>query len=308
MLRTMDAKIFGLPPTVFWPIIAVAVVLVLVLTVLLVCCCYCCYCKNTRKYKYYHQHRYYPVNHGSLETYDDFESTTQPTSHRSDSDIASDVVEEEEGALWPGYEANADSTRYDHPVFKTNHKRAILPLPKNFQDFIIDIIIPSFKEQRSTGNQFAVVVLLSEKDFNNIFSATFVPSNDGRPLVDNYFVSMPHNAIDYGNYIAARPISNSWHSEEEIFGKYSSINSPFSQLWTAYMRHNGSPPKCILLYSWNLPCSRCTDVIIRSLNNDTYSCTSVIVAHTMCWQRESEDGHRRNKENFVKENITVVQV
>ena len=304
MLRTMD-EILGLSPTVFWPIIvAVAAVFVLVL-VLLVCCCCCCCCKNTRKNK---QYWYYPVTH--LESYDDFESTTQPTSHRSDSDIASylDDAEGEEGAMWPGHEANADSTRYDLPVFKTNHKRAILPLPKNFQDFITGIIIPSFKEQRLTGNQFAVVLLLSENDLCNIFGTTFVPSDGGQPLVDNYYASMPHNTTHYGNYIVARPISNSWHSEEEIFKKYYSINFPFSQLWNAYVKHNGSPPKCVLLYTWNLPCSRCTDVIIRSLNDDTYSCTSVIVAHTMNWQRESEDRHRRNKEKLVKENITVVQV
>ena len=127
-------------------------------------------------------------------------------------------------------------------------------------------------------------------------------------LDNNSHPLMPHNVIHYGNYITARPISNSWHSEEEIFGKYSSINSPFSQLWSAYMRHNGSPPKCILLYSWNSPCSRCIDVIIRSLNSNMYRCTSVIVAHTIFWRSESEDEHKKNTGKLKKESITVVQV
>ena len=192
---------------------------------------------------------------------------------------------------------------HDIPV---NRKRTLTPLPNNFHNFITATIIPSFEKQRLIGYQFAVLVLLSEKDFYNICSTTFVPSNGGQPLVDNCHPLMPQNVFHYGNYITARPISNSCHSEEEIFG--SSINSHFSQLWSAYVKHNGSPPKCVLLYSWNLPCSRCTDVIIRSLNDSMYSCTSVIVAHTIFWRSESEDEHRINTGKLKKENITVEQV
>ena len=184
-------------------------------------------------------------------------------------------------------------------------KRTLTPLPNNFHNFITATIIPSFEKQHLTRYQFAVLVLLSEKDFNNICDTTFVPSYGGQPLLDKYHPSMPKNAI---NYIAARPSSDGCHSEEEIFGKYSSINSPFSQLWSAYVRHNGSPPKCVLLYSWQLPCTQCTGIIIRSLNDDTYSCTSVIVAHTIFWRSESEDEHRKNTEKLKKESITVVQV
>ena len=128
-------------------------------------------------------------------------------------------------------------------------------------------------------------------------------------MMDNpFFKIVIHqcHVINYGNYIVARPISNSWHSEEEIFG--SSINSHFYELWTAYVRHNHSPPKCVLLYTWNLPCSRCTDVIIRSLNDSMYRCTSVIVAHTIYWRSESEDKHRKNIQKLRQENITVEQV
>ena len=223
-----------------------------------------------------------------------------------------DAEEEEEGVTWPGCEFNVDSTRYlchglELLVFRIIHKRVILLLPDNFQDFVTDIIIPSFKEQCATGNQFAVVVLLSENDLYNICGTTFVPSDDGQPLLNKYHPSMPLNKTCYGNYIVARP-NSSWHSEEEIFGKYSSINSHFCELWTAYMRHNRSTPKCVLLYSWQLPCSRCTDVIIRSLNDSMYRCTSVIVAHTIYWRSESEEEHRENEKKLKKENIAVVQV
>ena len=238
---------------------------VLVLAVFLLCCCYCCYCKSTG--------RHYQV---SLESCD--------------------------GCCLTIHLVYKKSVGRDLPVLQ---KRTLTSLPNNFHNFITATVIPSFEKQRLIGYQFAVVVFLSEKDFNNICDTTFVPSYGGQPLLDKYHPSMPKNAI---NYQAAHPSSDGCHSEEEIFGKYSSINSPFSRLWSAYMRRNGSPPKCVLLYSWNLPCSRCTDVIIRSLNEDTYSCTSVIVAHTTYWQRESEDEHRKNTEKLKKENITVVQV
>ena len=265
----------------------------------------------TRKYKYYHQYREpsiikFRFVHAILTL-----NGLHKRLFTKQIEAVSDDEEEEEGVMmWPGCEFNA--ARYvchdlELLVFKINHKRAILLPPDNFRIFITGIIIPSFKKQCLRGNQFAVVVLLSENDLRNILGTTFVPSNDRRPLLDNDYGSMPQKATQYGNYIVARPISSSCHSEEEIFGKYS-LNIPFSQLWSAYVKHNGSPPKCVLLYSWYLPCSRCTDVIIRSLNEDTYSCTSVIVAHTTYWQRESEDGHRKNTEKLKKENITVVQV
>ena len=216
-----------------------------------------------------------------LESCDDFEPTTQLTSCRSD----------------------AEYVYRDHSTFK---KRTLTPLPKNFNNFIGRTVIPSFEKQRLTGYQFAVVILLSENNFYNIWDTRFVPSNDGQPILQNCHPSMPQNIINYGNYIVARPINNSWHSEEEIFG--SSINSHFCELWTAYMKRNHSTPKCVLLYTWNLPCSRCTDVIIRSLNDNMYRCTSVIVAHTIYWRSESEDTHRKNIQKLRQENITVEQV
>ena len=245
--------------------ILVAAVVLALIIVFLVCCCYYWCCRNLR--------RHYQV---SLESCDGCCCTIQMVSKRRVS--------------------------CDRPVLQ---ERKPSSLPNNFHNFITAIIIPSFEKQRLTRYQFAVVVLLSEKDLNNICGMKFIPSYEGRPILDKHHPSMPKSAI---NYIAARPSSDGCHSEEEIFGKYSSINSPFRQLWTAYMKCNRSTPKCVLLYSWQLPCSRCTDVIIRSLNDNTYRCTSVIVAHTIYWKSESEDKHRENKEKLKKERINVVQV
>ena len=272
----MDAGVgLGLSPTAYGLIVAMMFLLVLIVLLLL-----CCYNFGT-----------YRISPDSVESCDDFELATQPAS-------------KETVPLYPSYKP---TVHVCHNI-SVNRKRTLTPLPNNFHNFITTIIIPSFEKQRLTGYQFSGVVLLSEKNFNNIFSTTFVPGYGGQPLLDNSHPLMPHNAIHYSNYITARPISNSWHSEEEIFGKYSSINSPFRQLWTAYMKCNRSTPKCVLLYSWQLPCSRCTDVIIRSLNDNMYRCTSVIVAHTIYWKSESEDKHRENKEKLKKERINVVQV
>ena len=120
---------------------------------------------------------------------------------------------------------------------------------------------------------------------------------------------MPRDRPEYGNYIVARPFSNSYHSEEEIFGQHSVTDSPFSHLWSAYVKHSGAYPKCVLIYSWNLPCTRCTDVIIRSLREEPYNRASAIVAHTIFWSRsETDSQHKMNTEKLKCENITVKQI
>ena len=103
-----------------------------------------------------------------LESCDDFEPTTQLISCRSD----------------------AEYVYRDHSTFK---KRTLTPLPKNFNNFIGRTVIPSFEKQRLTGYQFAVVILLSENNFYNIWNTRFVPSNDGQPILKNCYPSMSRN-------------------------------------------------------------------------------------------------------------------
>ena len=199
-----------------------------------------------------------------------------------------------------------------YPEFSSNFfnkKRSLTSLPDNFRTFINDTIIPAFMNQRATGYQFAVLMLLSEDNLRDIAKTVFTPNHMGRPIVNKDHPSMPSDRASYGNYIVARPVNNSYHSEEEIFGMYSSTNSPFIELWNSYVSRNGTSPKCILLYSWNLPCSRCTDVIIRSLEEQPYNTTSVIVAHTTYWKwSESESVLRQNIEKLKKKNVSVHHV
>lgn len=116
---------------------------------------------------------------------------------------------------------------------------------------------------------------------------------------------MPQNSADYGNYIVARPDGDSYHSEERIFGKYSVEGTPFRYLWRAYVNNNGANPRYVPIYSWNLPCSRCTDAIIRSFREEPYSHTNVIVAHTTCWKSEDDWVHERNRQKLSSKNIIV---
>ena len=174
-----------------------------------------------------------------------------------------------------------------------------------FRDFIIERIIPDFSGQRKIGYyQFAVVVLLSESDLMNIKQMSFIPSNYwGKPILDKTVPLMPQDSAEYGNYMVARP-SNQYHSEVKLFG---GIDSPFNHLWHTYVKHNnGAYPKCIVIYSWNFPCSDCTDSIIKSLKEKPYNSVSVVVAHTAFWKKDSN--REKSKEKFKTKNITVKHI
>ena len=266
-------------------VIAVAIVL----AVAVVACCLCCYCcknRSTRaagKTTANHHHRHNKVSPGINLESGLFQPTQKPT-------VESDG---------PG---NNSVTKERPPVAR---------LPNHFRDFVVQKVIPYFNDQRASAYQFAVVILLSKNDFENISRTRFTPNLRGKPILDKTVSVMPQDHTKYGNYIVARPSSNSCHSEEEIFGHQCSVtDSPFSHLWNTYVeRNHGAYPKCIFIYSWNLPCSRCTDVIIRSLREEPYNRVSVIVAHTRFWDRsESESQLKKNTQKLACENIMVKQV
>ena len=177
-------------------------------------------------------------------------------------------------------------------------------IPHDFERFVGHDIILKFEGQRQIKFQFFVVILASEDDLTDLQSMTFYPHNTslpGQPLIDKHELTMP-KASDYGNYIVARFESGECHSEEVVFGpKY---DNPFSQLWSAYVqRNNGNQPKAIILYSWNFPCARCTDLIVRVLSQQQYSGTQVMLTYSRIW--DSEEGYpevaERNMEVWRKQ-------
>lgn len=183
-----------------------------------------------------------------------------------------------------------------------------LYVPNHFHDFIVQRIIPDFSGQRKTYYyQFAVVVLLSESDLVNIEQMSFFPSDfSGKPILDKTVPLMPRDPANYRNYLVART-SNKYHSEEKLFGQCSELTeTPFNHLCSAYVDHNHSNPKCILIYSWNFPCSQCTDLIVRSLGEKPHKGVSVVVAHTAIWKLDSD--HEKNRKRLESKNITVKRV
>ena len=277
-------------------IIVVAIAFVLLC---LCCCCLCCCCCNDTGKGKYVSHNHVQRDFTHVESGVNVEFThchVEPNSEESTAPVF--VGTSAQGVHYPEF-----SSKF------FNKKRSLASLPNNFHAFINGTIIPAFMNQRATGYQFAVLMLLSEDNLRDITRTVFTPSYLGRPSVNNNHPSMPNDRASYGNYIVARPVDNSYHSEEEIFGKYSSTNSPFIQLWNSYISRNGTSPKCILLYSWNLPCSRCTNVIIRSLEEQPYNTTSVIVAHTTYWKwSETQIEHNQNVFKLRKNNIDVHHV
>ena len=111
---------------------------------------------------------------------------------------------------------------------------------------------------------------------------------------------------EYCNYIVARPTctcrsrpkvcQSRRHSEKHIFG-----NSVFQGIWNACVRKHLADPDYILIYSWNLPCCECADVIINSLSKGRYKGAKVILAHTKKWSRETSAQHEKSWDKLVGE-------
>ena len=178
----------------------------------------------------------------------------------------------------------------------------------DFYDFINQRIIPDFRGQcQSRFKQFAVVLLLSEFDLLNIKRMSFCPDLLGKPILDKTVPVMPRDPASYRNYIVART-NNKCHSEKKLFGNCSELtDTPFNHLWRAYLEHHRSYPRCILIYSWNFPCSHCTDLILKSLGELTpYSSVSTIVAHTRFWSKDTH--HEMSTKKLESMNISVEYV
>ena len=176
-------------------------------------------------------------------------------------------------------------------------------LPSNIRTYITTQLIPDFASQR-LKSQFAVVVMFSESDCWNIEEIKYEPSNDqGMPFTNSAYSSMPQ-CEDYCNYIVARP-THRFHAEEEIFRQ----TSKFNQLWDSYTDLLFASPDYILIFSWILPCSKCTDLIIAALRERlAYRQAKVFLAYVTIWKKESSRKHDRNIEKLTQSGVVVEQV
>ena len=158
--RTMETTVV----IIICSVIAVAIVLV----VAVVACCLCCYCCKNRSTRAAgittanHHHRRSRVSPGVNLESGLFQPTQRPT-------VESDG---------PGN----NSISKERPVTR---------LPNHFRDFIVQKVIPYFNDQRASAYQFAVVILLSKNDFENISRTRFTPNLRGRPILDKTVSVMP---------------------------------------------------------------------------------------------------------------------
>ena len=192
-----------------------------------------------------------------------------------------------------------DPAPFDH---MSDHEKGLIPkvrsgidVPNDFDKFIRKVIVPKFEQQRlyDRQKQFAVLLLATEEDLRDIRQMKFYPNDP--PITNNCKLSMPDNEMDYRNYIVARPENDNHHAEKEIFGH-------LDQLWNSFIRHNhGIPPKCFILYSWNFPCTKCTQLVINSFNKPPYKSVSVIVAATAFWEKERHEVRYQNEKKMQQE-------
>ena len=166
-----------------------------------------------------------------------------------------------------------------------------------FDKFIKEIVVQKFEKQRHWNQkQFAVLLLVSEEQWKDLYQMNFYPSE---PLTDSSQLSMPASEKDYQNYIVAKPENDNFHAEAVIFEK-------LDQLWNGYLSHNGgTPPKCFILYSWNFSCTKCTKLIINSFNKWPYRAVSVVVAATAYWDKEEHEVRHENESKMEQERFYV---
>lgn len=183
-------------------------------------------------------------------------------------------------------------------VLHSQPKRQKLPLlTKLICQFTKEKIIPNFRKQARI-KQFAVVNLWSTSDcMNKLASVKLYPS----PNVKVSRPSMP-SRYDYGNYIVACPTSRGKkHAEQIIFDE-------FESLYRAFHLTAGENPACIFLYSWLMPCVKCTDLIINKLELPPYNNIPVIIAYTNPNNTDGEAIENESRKRLLNKNFTVYKV
>ena len=102
----------------------------------------------------------------------------------------------------------------------------------------------------------------------------------------------PPDSSTYNNYLAARP-NNGVHSEIQILDRLDSLYNAYKA------KHNGQSPKALLLYSWIVPCKKCTDELIVKLTSEPFkSIPTKVVAYTTLGNSalcECDVNYTRNK-------------
>ena len=171
------------------------------------------------------------------------------------------------------------------------HPQAGQVIPHEFREFMKKVI-SLFHGQRLQGDQFAVLLFTTESRLNRMGEMQFQPRD---PLVNNRYPYFPRDNL--GNYIVARPDEGD-HCEKIIFHQRRLLHN-------AYRNVN---PKCIILYSWILPCTGCTNEILRYYRNISPPRPKMIVIFTVHWDELTDEENERNIDRMRQAEIIVERV
>ena len=170
------------------------------------------------------------------------------------------------------------------------HPQAGQRIPHEFCEFMRNVI-SQFRGQRLQGDQFAVLIFTTESRLNRMRGMQFHPSY---PLVNNRYPYFPRD--DLGNYIVARPEGH--HSEKIIFHQRHLLQDVYRNV----------NPRCIILYSWILPCTGCTNEILRYYRDISPPRPKMIVIFTVHWNEQSDEENQRNIDRMGQAEIIVERV
>lgn len=138
-------------------------------------------------------------------------------------------------------------------------------VPIIFHEFIQSQVIPAFRMQctrKDNGGDFAVLVFTHIDSLQDVTSILFRQITfNGKPLVDSRLTTYPEH-YRYDNYIVARS-SQTEHPEALIASEVPALLAAYRKAERCYIRN--PVPKFGVLYARSMPCSVCTEKIIKSL-------------------------------------------
>lgn len=173
-----------------------------------------------------------------------------------------------------------------------------------FHSFIQKRVIPNFRSQCQEGeHSFSVLILSNITSVQDIERVKFRQVTfNGMPLVDSKRTMYP-KPYRYENYIVARP-DQSEHPEAMIMKEVPALVKAYGSKERCYIRN--PVPKFGLLYSWTMPCSVCTKLIVKSLSK--VCSEKVVLAYTRSNETEKESVVRDSHRILTSSGFMVVRV
>ena len=182
-------------------------------------------------------------------------------------------------------------------------------------DFICKKVIPKAEGQR-TSWQFAVLLLLTKGETEKPMTFNFKPSDENARLPINSTKPFIPPKPKFNNYIVARPEKGILGRIAEYYMEWYTkhaetiVLNEFEDLLLAYESNNKEVFRSIILYTWIMPCTKCTTKIItKMVKNDKLVNRELefTVAYTLHYRYdvESEEEQEKSRENLRKAGITV---